>query len=217
MKVDIDKIYEILKKEVKNYQVPVVDLIQIQTNNPFKVLVATILSARTKDEVTTNACKKLFEKVKKPQDLDKLTQKQIEEIIFPVGFFHNKARFLKQLPKVLRKEFRGNIPDTVEELVKLPGVGKKTANLVVAVAFDKPAVCVDTHVHTIMNRLGYVKTKSPDETEKVLRKKLPKRYWTTFNSIFVAYGQNTCVPISPFCSRCVVNTYCKRVGVKRSR
>jgi len=215
--VDISKVYGVLKREVVNYNVPVVDMIEIQTQDPFKVLTATILSARTKDETTVEACKRLFAKVKKTTDLNKLSTKEIEKLIFPVGFYNNKARFLKNLPGVLKAEFNNKIPQTIDELTKLPGVGRKTANLVIAVAFKKPAVCVDTHVHTVMNRLGYVKTKNPLETEMALRKKLPKRYWVTFNSMVVAFGQNICRPVSPWCSKCPVRQWCNRVGVKVSR
>jgi len=217
MNVDIDSVYSILKKEVKNYKVPVVDLVEIQTKDPLKVLLATILSARTKDETTLKAVKKLFSKVKKSSDLEKLSKKEIEKLIYPVGFYHNKAEHLKKFPLVLKREFNNIIPSTVEELVKLPGVGRKTANLVVAVAFNKPAICVDTHVHTITNRLGYVHTKNPLRTEFQLRKKLPKKYWITFNSILVAFGQNLCRPVSPFCNRCPIDKYCNKVGVTTHR
>ncbi len=213
---NIDKVYKILKKEVVNYDVPVVDIIQVQTKNSFKVLLTTILSARTKDEVTHLAAKKLFTEVEKIKDLEKISKKELEKLIYPVGFYKTKAKNLKLLPKAL-KEFNNKIPETVEELIKLPGVGRKTANLVVAVAFDKHAICVDTHVHRIMNRLGYIKTKTPHETEMRLRKKLPKEYWKSINSILVAFGQNTCTPLSPFCSRCPVYKECKKIKVKTSR
>lgn len=215
--VDIDKVVRILKKEVKTYDVPIVELIEVQTKDPFKVLVATILSARTKDQTTAAACRRLFEKVKKPQDLKKLTIKQIEKLIYPVGFYHNKAKHLKELPDVLDELYGNKVPHTVEELVKLPGVGRKTANLVVAVAHVKPAICVDIHVHRISNRLGYVKTKTPLETEMALRKKLPKKHWITYNTIFVMFGQNLCTPISPKCSICPIYDQCNRIGVKTSR
>lgn len=215
--VPIDIVYNILKKEVQQYNVPVADLVQIQTRDPFKVLVATILSARTKDETTASVLPRLFEKVKTPSDLQKLSVTEIEALIYPVGFYRNKAKFLKELPVVLEKEFQGKIPETVEELTTLPGVGRKTANLVVAVAFQKPAICVDTHVHKVMNRLGYVKTKTPLETEMTLRKKLPMKYWTTINMLLVAFGQNLCRPVSPFCSHCPVRQYCNRVGVGTAR
>lgn len=216
-KVDIDEIYKTLKREVKKYKVPVVDLIQIQTNDPFKVLIATILSARTKDETTVNACKKLFKKVNKPSDLNKLKVSEIEELIYPVGFFHNKAKYLKELPVALKKQFNNVIPDTVEELINLPGVGRKTANLVVAVGFQKPAMCVDVHVHRISNRFGYIKTKTPFESEMALRKKLPIKYWETYNSMIVAFGQHLCTPISPHCSKCPIHNFCNRIGVASSR
>ena len=214
---DINAIYRILKKYVRQFKLPIVDAVEEKTKSPFHVLVSTILSARTKDKTTAAASKKLFKKVKAASDLEKLSVKEIEALIYPVGFYKNKARFLKKLPKVLREEFGGQIPETIEELVKLPGVGRKTANLVLVIAFKKPAVCVDTHVHRIMNRLGFVKTKTPFETEKALRERLPKKYWKTINSIFVAFGQNHCFPISPKCSACPIRKYCNRIGVKKSR
>ena len=191
--VNIDKIYSILKKEVIDYKVPIVDLIQIQTKDPFKVLITTILSARTKDGTTSIAAKKLFIKIKKIKDIEKFTQKEIEKLIYPVGFYKTKAKHLKQLPIILKQEFNNKIPETIEELIKLPGVGRKTANLVVTIAFNKPGICVDTHVHKIMNRIGYIETKTPYETEMRLRDKLPKKYWKT------------------------INKYCNRLGVKKSR
>jgi endonuclease III len=205
---DISKVYNILKKEVLNYKVPVVDLIKIQTNDPFKVLIATILSARTKDQTTTEVCKKLFRIVNDIDDFNKFTIKQIEKLIYPVGFYHTKAKYLKLLPNVLKEKFNNIIPETVEELILLPGVGRKTANLVVAVAFNKPGMCVDVHVHRISNRLGYIKTKTPLESEMALRKKLPLRYWEKYNSVLVAFGQNLCRPISPHCWECPISKYC---------
>ena len=216
-KSNIDLVYKILKEEIKNYKVPVVELIEMQTKDPFKVLITTILSSRTKDRVTMKAARQLFSKVKKSQDLAKMTTKQIEKLIYPVGFYKTKAKHLKKFPKVLKQEFNNEIPKTLGELIKLPGVGRKTANLVLTVSFNKSAICVDTHVHKIMNRLGYLKTKNPFQTEMILRKTLPKDYWTTINSILVTFGQHTCTPISPFCSRCPVNKYCDKVGVKKQR
>jgi endonuclease III len=213
----MNEIVKILRKEVKNYNVPVVDLIKVKTNDPFKILIATILSARTNDRVTSVVCSKLFSKVKNFKDLDKLTVKQIEKLIYPVGFYKNKSKQLKKLPSVIFSEFNGKIPSSIDDLIKLPGVGRKTANLVRVVAFDKDGICVDTHVHRIMNRIGYVKTKTPFETEMTLRKKLPKEYWREINYLLVSYGQNTCVPISPFCSKCVIKKYCKRKNVKKFR
>jgi len=214
--IELDKIYSILKTEVQQYKTPVVDLIEIQTKNPFKVLVSTIISARTKDKTTLEASERLFKNVSKVQDLNKLSLADIEALIYPVGFYRQKAKYLKQLPEKI-KEFNDQVPDSIEELIKLPGVGRKTANLVLAVAFKKPAICVDTHVHRIMNRLAYVKTKTPFETEMILRKKMPKKYWLDINSILVAFGQSICTPLSPWCSRCPIEKYCTKINVKKWR
>lgn len=214
---DITVVYEKLSKIAYNLPVPIVELLQVQTKDPFKVLIGTILSARTKDETTAAVLPGLFEKVKNASDFRKLSLSQIQKLIYPVGFYKNKAKQLKQLPNVLDELYGGVIPDTVEELVALPGVGRKTANLVVAVAFEKPAICVDVHMHRIMNRLGYIRTKNPLETEMRLRKKLPMEYWTTISGYIVAYGQHICRPISPKCSVCIIRKECKRVGVKTSR
>jgi endonuclease III len=211
---EIEKVYGILIEEFKKYQMPIVDLIQIQTRDPFKVLVATILSARTRDETTAAAAKRLFEKVASIDDLNNYSVTEIEKLIYPVGFFHEKAKSLKQLPIILQEKFQGELPQTVEELIELPGVGRKTANLVVAVAFDKPAICVDIHVHRICNRLGYLKTETPLQTEMTLRKWLPLKYWTTFNACFVSFGQNTCKPVNPRCDQCPVYKHCARTSVK---
>jgi len=214
---DIEKVYTVLAGEFKKHRMPVVDLIEMQTRDPFKVLVATILSARTKDQTTTTAARHLFERVSTPQDLASLPVRTIEELIYPVGFYHDKARHLAALPGTLTELFNGVIPDSVEELIRLPGVGRKTANLVVAVAFGKPAVCVDIHVHRIFNRLGFLATKSPLQTEMTLRKHLPVRFWTTFNSYFVSFGQHRCTPIHPHCSTCPIASWCARKGVSAPR
>ncbi len=216
-KVPIDIVYSILSQEVVHYNVPIVDLIKIQTNDPEKVLVATILSARTKDQTTAAACKKLFARICGVMDIEQLNINEIEKIIYPVGFYKTKAKHLKQLPTALKEKFDGIIPHTVEELIQLPGVGRKTANLVVAVGFQKPGMCVDTHVHRITNRLGYVKTKTPYQTEMALRTKLPLKYWEKFNSMLVTFGQNTCTPVSPHCSRCPIEKHCNKANVTRSR
>ncbi len=213
MSFPIDKAVSILETEVKEYEVPVVDLIAAQSKDPFKVLVATILSARTKDEVTAAACRRLFKKIETHDDLEELTIPELEKIIYPVGFFRNKAKHLAMLPGVLREKFNSQVPDDVDSLVKLPGVGRKTANLVVAVAFNKQAICVDTHVHRIMNIWGYVNTTSPLETEMVLRETLPSQYWIRINSILVAFGQGTCKPVRPHCDRCVLLDICPQINV----
>lgn len=213
MGVDISAFLEKLKQEVKNYKVPVVDLISVQTREPFKILVATILSARTKDETTAKACEKLFAVAPDIKSLARLSREEIKALIYPVGFYSAKAGYLSRLPKAL-EAFDGRVPDEINDLISLPGVGRKTANLVMSAAFQKDAICVDTHVHRIMNIWGYVKTQTPLETEMALRKKLPKRHWQEVNSILVAFGQGLCRPVSPHCDRCVISEGCPRTGVK---
>ncbi len=213
MAIDIDHFITALALEVQKYQVPVVDLIAVQTKDPFRILVATILSARTKDEVTSKASAKLFKKAPDLASLAKLSEAELANLIYPVGFYKNKAGYLARLPAALEEFFNGNIPDDVESLTRLPGVGRKTANLVVAVAFNKPAICVDTHVHRIMNIWGYVETKTPLETEMALRQKLPTEYWIRVNSILVAFGQGTCKPVRPHCDRCIIADQCPQIGV----
>lgn len=210
----INAVYHVLKKEFAKNRVPVVDLIEAQTKDPFKILVTTMLSARTKDQTTSAAAQRLFTIIETADDLDRINLRQLEKLIFPVGFYHEKAKNLKKWPAIINGPFRGRIPATVEELTGLPGVGRKTANLVVALGFNKPAVCVDVHVHRIFNRLGYLISKTPFETEMFLRKHLPVRYWTTFNSYFVSFGQHTCFPRNPRCDCCPIRTLCSRVGVQ---
>ncbi|MCK5849747.1 MAG: endonuclease III [Kiritimatiellae bacterium] len=214
---DIPAVNRILKKEYAKHQAPVVEFIHEQTRDSFKVLVTTILSARTKDTMTTKVTKRLFKVVNTPDDLKKLTVRKIEKLIFPIGFFRTKARHLKMLPTVLDEKFGGKIPSTIDKLCELPGVGRKTANLVLTVAFDKYGICVDVHVHRICNRLGLITTNTPYETEMMLREILPKRYWKTWNSQLVSFGQTICAPLSPFCSACPIHNYCTRISVKSHR
>ena len=214
---------------MKRWKVPAVGVIREESgNDPFYVLISCLLSLRTKDEVTERASRRLFALVEghfgkrsfskvSPQTLLSLPIKTIEKAIFPVGFYHTKARTLHHVCRELIRRFHGKVPDTLEDLLSLKGVGRKTANLVVTLAFKKPGICVDTHVHRISNRLGYVKTKTPDQTEAALRKILPRRYWIEFNDLLVPFGQNLCRPISPFCSRCPIERYCPKVGVTTHR
>ncbi|MDP9132405.1 MAG: endonuclease III, partial [Nitrospirota bacterium] len=176
-----------------------------------------LLSLRTKDKTTGEASQRLFALASTPVDMQKLSTVAIEQAIYPVGFFRTKTKQIQQICSQLLKQSDGLVPDRIDELLTLPGVGRKTANLVVTVGYGKPGICVDIHVHRISNRWGYVKTKNPDETEQALRKKLPREYWITFNDLLVPYGQNICQPISPFCSQCKLVNYCDRVGVTRSR
>lgn len=213
---DIPAVDKALKKEFKAHAAPIIELIEAQTHDPFCVLVGTILSARTKDACTAGAVKRLFSaetqrrggKPFRPESLERLSVEEIEKLIYPVGFYHDKARHLKELPKVLKEKFGGVLPHTVEELCELPGVGRKTANLTVAVGFDLPAICVDVHVHRICNWLKLVKTSKPVETEMALRKILPVKYWKTWNSHLVSFGQTRCDPVRPKCDGCPITKYC---------
>ncbi len=214
--INIDDFLNRAAEEIQNKKVPVVDLIAVQTKDPYKVLVATILSARTKDETTAVAAARLFKSAPDLASLSSLSQEKLEKLIYPVGFYRNKAGFLSKLPGAM-EQFNNIIPQTVEELVKLPGVGRKTANLVVSVAYKKDAICVDTHVHRIMNIWGYVETKTPQETEMTLREKLPRKFWITVNSILVAFGQSICRPVGPHCDICRLQEKCPQLGVKPRR
>ena len=213
---DIPAVDKALKKEFKAHAAPIIELIEAQTHDPFCVLVGTILSARTKDACTAGAVKRLFSaetqrrggKPFRPESLERLSVEEIEKLIYPVCFYHDKARHLKELPKVLKEKFGGVLPHTVEELCELPGVGRKTANLTVAVGFDLPAICVDVHVHRICNWLKLVKTSKPVETEMALRKILPVKYWKTWNSHLVSFGQTRCDPVRPKCDGCPIAKYC---------
>ncbi len=205
-----------LKKAAQSWQLPSVSQVALK-QDPFLILISTILSLRTKDEVTNTASARLFDVAHTPEDILKLSSDQIEKLIYPAGFYKTKARTILGVCKVLLERFCGKVPDTLEELLTLKGVGRKTANLVITLGFGKHGICVDTHVHRISNRLGLVKTKTPDQTEFALRKILPKRYWIDYNDLLVSYGQNLCRPISPFCSCCTINEVCKKIGVTTSR
>lgn len=213
MVFEIDKIVETLEKESKNWNVPVVSLIALQEKDPFKVLMSTIISLRTKDEVTIEASKRLYKILTKPKDIYKITNEQLEKAIYPTGFYKRKTIQIRKICERLVNEFESVVPKDIDTLLTFEGVGRKTANLVLSEGYSIPAMCVDVHVHRISNRLGYVKTKNPDETEFALRKKLPKQYWIRYNSLLVAFGQSICRPVSPHCSKCPVINYCKRVGV----
>ena len=213
----IDRIMAILKREAGQLKTPAVGVIAEESQSPYCILISCILSLRTRDEVTDAASRRLFKQAKTPQVMGTLRPDQIEKTIYPVSFYRNKAGHILALSKELLEKHHGHVPNTLPALLALPGVGRKTANLVVTVAFGKPGICVDTHVHRISNRIGMIKTKSPDESEEVLRMTLPRRYWITYNDILVPYGQFVCRPISPFCSRCKISAYCDKVGVVKSR
>lgn len=216
-----DEIHEairLVRQAVRRWQEPVLGVIAKQSNrDPFLILISCLLSLRTKDKTTREASDRLFALAHTPTSILKLPLKKIERAIYPVGFYRTKAKSIHQICHQLIDEYGGRVPDSIDELVTLPGVGRKTANLVVTVGFQKPGICVDVHVHRISNRWGYIKTKTPEESELALRRKLPKEYWITYNDLLVPYGQNLCFPVSPLCSRCKLRELCDRVGVTKSR
>jgi endonuclease-3 len=185
--------------------------------DPFKVLISTMLSLRTKDLTTAAATERLFRRVHTPEQMAKLPAQEIEKLIYPVLYYRNKAKAIRETCRILVERFNSQVPDEIDTLITLPGVGRKTANLVLTLGHRKPAMCVDTHVHRISNIWGYVQTKNPHETEMELRSKLPKRYWMEYNDLLVSFGQHLCVPVSPKCSQCPIRKYCPRIGVTRSR
>ncbi len=214
----LNRVLRKLKKEIRNWQIPAVGVIADRAvDRPFETLVSTILSLRTKDNVTGAASRRLLARAPTPEILASLPIREVEQLIYPVGFYHTKARNLQRTCLILLKDYGGKVPRSMDDLLKLPGVGRKTANLVLTVGFGDYGICVDTHVHRISNIWGYVHTRTPEETEFALRKKLPKRHWKTFNDILVTFGQNLCVPVSPWCSKCPIASYCPRIGLRRSR
>ncbi len=215
-KFPIESVITILREEMKKYKEPAVTEIS-RTRDPFKVLISTVLSLRTKDAVTREASKRLFERAGDPRSMLEIPIDELERLIYPVGFYKTKARKIHEICRLLLEHHDGRVPDELDELLKLPGVGRKTANLVITLGFNKLGICVDTHVHRISNRWGLVKTKTPEETEMALRKILPKEYWIEFNDLLVTFGQNTCKPISPFCSKCPIQSHCPKIGVNKHR
>ena len=214
---NIKKIVPILRRALKDLPDPSVTLVGKRWKSPFLVLISCLLSLRTKDETTLPASQRLFHLATTPEEMLRLSVEEIQRTIYPVGFYKTKARRIRGICKDLLKRFQGRVPDDLDELLTLHGVGRKTANLVLTEGFGKLGVCVDTHVHRISNRLGYVRTKTPEETEWALRRKLPKEYWVEYNALLVVWGQNVCRPVSPFCSRCPLKKYCLRRGVTLSR
>ena len=216
---NIHKAWLLLRKQVKNLNVPWLENMvrYSQHRDPFQVLISCLLSLRTKDTTTGGASERLFKLAPTARTISGLPIKKIEETIYPVGFYKVKAKRIRDISRILIKDYNSKVPDDLDELLKLKGVGRKTANLVVTLGYAKPGICVDTHVHRITNRWGYVKTKKPEETEFALRKKLPRKYWSEINGLLVAFGQGMCKPISPFCSKCTINEYCNKIGVKKYR
>jgi endonuclease-3 len=216
-KFDMDWFVERLTEAYAHWNAPIITFIANRGATPFEVLVSTLLSLRTKDEVTAKAAARLFDEARTPEAILGLGEKKVAELIYPVGFYPTKAKRLQEISRIIIDTYDGKVPDSIDELLKLPGVGRKTANLVLVEGYKKPAICVDTHVHRISNRIGYVKTKNPEQTEMALRKKLPRKHWVRYNELLVAFGQVLCRPVSPHCSKCPVADICRRVGVTTSR
>ena len=214
---DIDRFVATIQKAYRNWDAPVVTLVSNRGASPFDILVSTILSLRTKDEVTVEATGRILEKADTPEKMAALSEETIAKLIYPVGFYPTKAKQLKKISRILIDQYKSEVPADIDKLLELPGVGRKTANLVLIEGFGLDAVCVDTHVHRISNRIGYVKTKTADKTEFALREKLPRKYWIYYNEMLVAFGQVICRPISPWCSRCPVAEMCPQIGVDRTR
>lgn len=212
----ISKIIDLIKEQVKDFEIPSVTQFAAR-KDPYLVLVSCILSLRTKDKTTISSSKKLFNVAKTPKAMVRLSKKRLEKLIYPVGFFRNKAKEILEFSRKIITEFKGKVPNNIEDLLQFKGVGKKTANLVLGLGFGIPAICVDTHVHRISNRLGLVKTIKPEDTEEELKNIIPKSYWIELNTDFVSFGQNICVPVSPFCSKCKINRYCNKIGVTLKR
>ncbi len=208
----------IVKREILQWEEPVLGVVARESNrDPFRILISCLLSLRTKDKTTNEASVRLFALAHQPATMLVLPLRKIERAIYPVGFYRTKAKSIHAICRRLLEVYGGTVPESIDELVTLSGVGRKTANLVVTVAYGKPGICVDIHVHRISNRWGYVRTKTPEDTEQALRRKLPAQHWITFNDLLVPYGQHLCQPVSPFCSKCKLTEYCDRVGVTRSR
>lgn len=211
---NIHKVIRLLKRLVRQWEEPIVGHYR---DDPFTTLISCLLSLRTKDATTRAASERLFRLARTPQRLLRLSVPAIERAIYPVGFYRTKARTLRTVCQTLIDRYGGRVPDELEELLTINGVGRKTANLVVTLAFRKDGICVDTHVHRISNRWGYVRTKTPEQTEMALRRRLPRRHWQIYNDLLVTFGQHLCHPTSPWCSRCPLERLCEKVGVSHSR
>jgi endonuclease-3 len=211
---NITAVIRTLRRLVRQWEEPVVGHYK---EDPFTTLISCLLSLRTKDETTRAAAQRLFRLARTPQQLVRRSPERIERAIYPVGFYRTKARTLRAVSRTLLERYDGRVPDDLEELLTIKGVGRKTANLVVTLAFRKDGICVDTHVHRISNRWGYVRTKTPEQTEMMLRAKLPRRYWQIYNDLLVTFGQHLCHPTSPWCSRCPLAPLCPKRGVRHSR
>lgn len=206
-----------IRRAIRPFRLPAVTQEAAQRRDPYRVLISCIISLRTKDDVTGQASARLFARADTPQKMVELRAAEIARLIYPAGFYRSKARQILNISRALLERHRGGVPDDIDELLTLNGVGRKTANLVVTVAYHKPGICVDTHVHRIANRLGWAQTKTPEDTERRLRQILPRRYWIDINDQLVTFGQNICQPVSPWCSECPLEKKCPKIGVGRRR
>lgn len=214
---DFGEIVKRVKQSVEDHQIPSVSDIASLDRDPFQILISTVISLRTKDEVTAAAARRLFDAAPTPQLMDLLPAERIQALIYPAGFYRNKAENIKKITRIILQEYAGQVPSTQEALLKMPGVGLKTANLTLSLGFGLPYICVDIHVHRISNRLGWVQTEKPDDTERELSRVLPQKYWIEINELFVRFGQSVCTPVSPWCSKCPLEAACPKNGVSRRR
>jgi endonuclease-3 len=214
---DFVRAWPVLKKQVQSLKLPWIDEMTVRDRDPFKVLISCILSLRTQDKTTEEASRRLFQIAETPEALAEISVDRIQRAIYPVGFYRVKGQRIKDLSREIIRNYAGRVPDSIEELLKLKGVGRKTANLVVTVGYNRDGICVDTHVHRITNRWGLIKTQNPNQTEFSLREILPKKYWKTLNRYLVSFGQGVCKPVSPLCSQCRISKWCEKAGVTRSR
>ena len=216
--VKLDVLIATLKEHTQSMTPPLVDTIIAEFgHDPFLILISCLLSLRAKDSTTVHVCRELFARVRTPQQLVAMDRTELEKIIFKTGFYKTKAHVLQHVSQVLLERFKGQVPRSYDDLASITGIGPKTANLVLGLGFGVPAICVDTHVHRISNRLGIIKTKTVEESEAQLKRVLPENYWTLWNHLLVIWGQNVCVPVSPKCSGCAIREMCPRVGVGKSR
>ena len=213
----VHEAWPLLKRQVRSLRLPWLENMATRERDPFRILISCILSLRTQDKTTGEASERLYRLASAPAEMAGLPVRQIEKAIYPVGFYRVKAKRISVMSRKISEEYGSRVPDEIDELLKLGGVGRKTANLVVTLGYNKPGICVDTHVHRITNRWGYVKTRTPEQTEFALRKRLPARYWREINGLLVAFGQNICKPISPLCTLCSLNNHCLKRGVTRHR
>lgn len=212
---EVEKVIELLKKYFSGKRKTTLNRMKHQ--DPFKILIACLLSLRTKDEITEEVSERLFSVADTPEKILSMPTEKLEKIIYRVGYYRKKAKVLKHVSKVIVEKFNSRVPDKKEELLKIKGVGQKTANIVLNFAFSKDTLPIDTHCHRIPNRIGWIKTRTPEQSEKELERIVPKKYWKEFNGLFILFGRTICLPVSPLCSKCPIRNYCKRIGVKRSR